>query len=239
MIPRRALERLCKEDRINQSRPDTVRDVLKAVPAHLFADLSTRIFQNADQQGRDTILRALSHGAAHLELDELFCSVQDEHVTEIFERLAFIKYEREKAEPFDLRRAQEALFSPRSSPITYGEGYSPTPDPTEMRIAKWISDQNTLLSEREKPSEHDNNRKRRHSETASEECDSSNVGDAIPESSLQERVGIRGQPERACKSIKATQSAIRCGERELRTRQVALPQTSQRSPRGVSKPRAR
>ncbi|KAL8987939.1 MAG: hypothetical protein Q9177_002916 [Variospora cf. flavescens] len=239
MIPRRALERLCKEDLINRSRSDTVHDVLKAVPAHLFVHLSNRIIQYADQRGHDTILRALSHSAAHIELDKLFCSVQDEHVTEIFELLAWVQHEREKAEPFDIRRAQEALFSPRSSPISYGEGYSPTPDPAEMRIAKWVSDQKTLLSEHNKSLGHVNNRKRHHSEIASDEHDSSHVDDALPEIEPQERVGVRRQPNRSCKSKGATQSAMPDGKRDLRTRKIAPPESNQRSTRGIVKPTTR
>ncbi|KAI4092952.1 MAG: hypothetical protein LQ339_007773 [Xanthoria mediterranea] len=236
MIPRKPLERLCQEDRINQSRSDTVHDLLKAVPAHLFTHLSTQIFQHADQKGRDTILRALSHAATHLELHTLCCSVQDEHVLEIFEHLVHIDHEREKAEPFDLQRAQDALFSRYDSPISRGD-CSTTPNPAEMRVAKWVSDQNTLRSEHDNPSEHRNNRKRRHSETASAEPNLSNVGVAFAEKELQERVATRQQPKRACKSINATQSAIRRRQREPRTRQMAL-QTAQLSPRGMSKPRA-
>ncbi|KAI4281132.1 MAG: hypothetical protein L6R35_005737 [Caloplaca aegaea] len=239
MIPRRALERLCKDERINQNRSDTVHDVLKDVSAQLFVHLITRIIQYADQQGRDTILRALSHSAAHIELDKLFCSLQDEHVTEVFDILAIIKYERQKAEPFDIRRAQEALFSPRSSPISYGEGYSPTPDPAEMRIAKWVSDQKTLLSEHNQSLGHVNNRKRHHSEVASDEHDSSHVVDALPEIEPRERVGVRRQPNRSCKSKGATQSAMPDGKRDLRTRKIAPPENNQRSTRGTVKPTTR
>ncbi|KAL8974895.1 MAG: hypothetical protein Q9197_000864 [Variospora fuerteventurae] len=239
MIPRRALERLCKEDRINQNRSDTVHDVLKDVSAQLFVHLITRIIQYADQRGRDTILRALSHSAAHIELDKLFCSLQDEHVTEIFDILAIINHERQKAEPFDIARAQEALFSPRSSPISYGEDYSPTPDPAEMRIAKWISDQNILLLEHDESSEHVNNRKRHHSKFASDEHDSYHVDDALPEIEPQERVGVRRQPNRSCKSKGATQSAMPDGKRDLRTRKVAPPESNKRSKRGIFKPTTR
>ncbi|KAI4235443.1 MAG: hypothetical protein LQ349_003179 [Xanthoria aureola] len=238
MIPREPLERLCQEDRLNQSRSDTVYDLLKAVPPHLFTHLSSHIFQHADQQSRDTILQALSHAAAHLELYTLVGSVQDEHVLKIFEHLAWISHEREKAEPYDLRRAQDALFSRYDSPISRGD-CSTTPDPAEMRVAKWVSDQNTLRSEHDNPSEHHNNRKRRHSETASDESNLFNVGVALPEKELQERVATRQQPKRACKNMNATQSAIRRRQREPRTRQVALPQSAQRSPRAMSKPRAR
>lgn len=238
MIPREPLERLCQEERLNQSRSDTVHGLLKAVPAHLFTHLSSHIFQHADQQGRHNILQALSHAAAHLELYTLVGSVQDEHVLKIFEHLAWISHERQKAEPLDLRRAQEALFSLCSSPPSRGD-CSTTPDPAEMRVAKWVSEQNTLRSEHDNASEHHNNRKRRHSETASDESNLSNVGVILPEKELQERVATRQQPMRACKSMNATQSAIRCGQRASLTRQVVLPQTTQRSPRGMSKPRVR
>ncbi|KAL8756591.1 MAG: hypothetical protein Q9199_002820 [Rusavskia elegans] len=240
MIPRRALERLCKSDKITQSQSDTVYALLKAVAGHLFSNLSTSIFQHADQHGRDAILRALSHSAAHLELDKVFCSLDDEDVTDIFDTLAVIEFERQKENADgDVGRAQEALFSPRSTPITYGEGYSPTPDPAEMRIAKWISDQNTLLSEHDKSSEHVSNRKRHHSEIASDEHDSSHIDDALPKIGPQERVGIRRQPDRSCKSKGATQSAMRDGKRGLRTRKVAPPESNRRSKRGISKPTTR
>lgn len=243
MIPREPLERLCQEDRLNHSPSDTVHDLLKAVPPHLFTHLNSHIFQHADQQGRHNILQALSHAAAPLELYTLVGSVQDEHVLKIFEHLAWISHERKKAEPFDLQRAQEALDSLCGSPISRGD-CSTTPDPAEMRVAKWVSDQNTLRSEHDNPEhdnppEHHNNRKRRHSETASENSNLSNLGVALPEKELQERVATRQQPKRACKSLNATQSAIGRRQREPRTRQVALPQTAQRSPRGISKPRAR
>ncbi|KAI4220090.1 MAG: hypothetical protein L6R36_007872 [Xanthoria steineri] len=238
MIPRKSLERLCQEDRLHQSRSVTVYDLLKAVPVHLFTHLSSHIFQHADQQGRNNILQALSHAAVHLELYTLVGSVQDEHVLKIFEHLAWISHEREKAEPFDLERAQEALYSFCGSPISRGD-CSTTPDPAERRVANWVSDQNTLRSERDNPSEHHNNRKRRHSETASDKSNLSNIGVAHAEKELQERVATRQQPKRACKSMNATQSAIRRRQQEPRTRRVALPQTAQRSPRGMSKPRAR
>ena len=221
MIPRRALKKLCKSDEISQNRSDAVYGVLEAVPIRLFTDMSTRIFQHADQHGRDTILRALSLCAAHSELDELFCPVKDEDVTEIFDILALIKFNIKKENVGgDIRRAQEALFSPRSSP-NVSEDYSPTPDPAEMRISKWISDQNTLPPEHDKPSEHVKNRKRRRSDIASNECDSSHIGNALPETELQKRVGTRRQPNRCCKSTRATQSAIRRGQRKLRTRKIA------------------
>ena len=238
MIPREPLERLCQEDRLNHSPSDTVHDLLKAVPPHLFTHLSSHIFQHADQQGRHNILQALSHAAAPLELYTLVGSVRDEHVLKIFEHLAWISHERKKAEPFDLQRAQEALDSLCGSPISRAD-CSTTPDPAAMRVAKWVSDQNTLRSEHDNPLEHHNHRKRRHSGTASDECDLSNVGDAFPDKELQERVATRQQPKRACKSMNATQSAIRRRQREPRTRQVALPQTAQHSPRGMSKPGAR
>ncbi|KAI4146050.1 MAG: hypothetical protein LQ341_002190 [Variospora aurantia] len=240
MIPRRALERLCKSDEITQTQSETVYALLKAVAGHLFSNLSTSIFQHADQLGRDAILRALSHSAAHLELNKVFCSLDDENVTDIFDTLAVIKFQRQKENADgDVRRAQEALFSPRSTPITYGEDYSPTPDPAEMRIAKWISDQNTLLSEHDKSSEHVNNRKRHHSEIASDGHDSSHVDDALPEIEPQERVGVRRQPNRSCKSKGATQSAMPDGKRDLRTRKVAPPESNKRSTRGIFKPTTR
>ena len=208
MIPRRALKRLCKSDEISKGRSDTVYGVLQAVPARLFTDMSTRIFQHADQDGRDTILRALSLSAAHFELDELFCPVEDEDVTEIFDILALIKFNRQKENADgDIRRAQEALFSPHSS-TKNSEDHSPTPDPAETRIAKWISDQNTLPPEHDRPSEQVKNRKRRRSDVASNECDSSHIGNTLNETELQKREGTRRQPKRSCKSTRATQSAI-------------------------------
>lgn len=94
MIPRRALERLCKSEEIIQSQLDIVYDLLKAVAGYLFSNLSTSIFQHADQHGRDTILRVLSHSAARLELDKVFCFLDDKDVTNIFDTLAIIKFER-------------------------------------------------------------------------------------------------------------------------------------------------
>ena len=221
MIPRRALERLCKSDVITQSQSDTVYALFKAVAGHRFSNLSTSIFQHADQGGRDTILRALGHSAAHLELDKVFCSLDDEDVTDIFNNLAVIKFERQKENADgDVRRAQEFLFSPPGSSLDY-EGYSPTPDPAEMRTAKWISDQSTLPSNCHKPSEHVNNRTRRHSEIASDECDSSRMGDALPEIAAQEKVGVRRQANRSCKSTRASQSPMRDGKPDLRARGIS------------------
>lgn len=239
MIPRRALERLCKSDDITQSQSDIVYTLLKAVADHLFSNLSTSIFQHADQHGRDTILHALSRSAAHLELDKVFCSLDDEDVTDIYDTLAVIKFERQKENADgDIQRAQKALFSPPGSSLNY-EGYSPTPDPAEMRIAKWISDQSTLPSECHKPLKHVNNRKRRHPEIANDECNSSRMGDALPETEAQERVGIRRQPNRSCKSTRASQSLMRDGKSDLRARQIARPEGNQRSTRGISRPTTR
>lgn len=242
-IPRRNLERLCKSDVINQSRSDTVYGVLKDVPDRLFTELSTRIFQHADQHGRHTILRALSLSAAHLELDKLFCPVQDEDVNKIHRILAVIEFKREKEnrDGEDVRTAQEALWRAMDDPLSLPEvvSGSPTPDPVEMRIAKWISDQNNLPPEHDRPSEHVKNRKRRHSDIASDECNSSHVGNAFPEMELQERVVTRQQPKRSCKGTRETQGARRCGERELRTRKTARSEAPQRSTRGISKPTIR
>ncbi|KAL8942680.1 MAG: hypothetical protein Q9216_001534 [Gyalolechia sp. 2 TL-2023] len=231
---------LCKSDEIIQSQSETVYALLKAVAGHLFSNLSTSIFQHADQHGRDSILRALSHSAAHLELDEVFCSLDDDDVTDIFDTLAVIKFERQKEDADgDVRRAQDALFSPCSTPTTYGEDYSPTPDPAEMRIANWISDQNTLLSAHDKSSEHVNKRKRHHSEITSDEHNSSHVDDAVHDIEPQETVDRRRQPNRSCKSKETAQSAIPDSKRARRMPKTKPPESSQRSTRGIFEPTTR
>ncbi|KAI4282098.1 MAG: hypothetical protein L6R38_003182 [Xanthoria sp. 2 TBL-2021] len=236
MVPRRSLARLCRSEEITRNQSDTVFALLKDVAGHRFSHLSTAIFHHADQEGRDAILRALSNSATSLELDKVFCSLDDGDVTDIFGTLAVIKHEEKKKDADgDIQRAQDAVFPPCSIP-SLGEDYSPTPDPAEMRIDKWISDQNTLLSEHDKSSEHVNNRKRHHSEIASDEHDSSHIDDALPEVGPQERVGIRRQPDRSCKSKGVTQSAMRDGKRGLRTRKIAPPENNRRSKRGISKP---
>ena len=143
MISRRALERLCKSDEINRSRSNTIYDVLEIVFDRLFIDLSTRIFQHANQHDRDTILRALSFNVVHFELDKLFCSVSNENVIEIFDTLTLIEFKRKKENANeDIRGAQkalwcaqEALFFSRNSSRNF-EGYSSTSNSIEMRIAK-------------------------------------------------------------------------------------------------------
>ncbi|KAI4087050.1 MAG: hypothetical protein LQ344_007054 [Seirophora lacunosa] len=234
MAPRLPLEKLCKSKYILEYQPDAIHRVLKADSARLFTNLSTRIFHHADQHGRDTILRALSLSAAHLELDKLFSPLRDADVSEIFRILALFKFERVQEDPGDLQSAQDAAFSSVSSPENY-EGYSTTPDPAEMRITEWISDQKNLRSEHDRRSEHAKNRKRRHSDITSDECDSSHAGSAILEPQIQEEVAIRRQPKRSGKITRATQSAIQCGERELRTRKVPRSEAPQRSTRGIPK----
>ncbi|KAL8903710.1 MAG: hypothetical protein Q9207_003754 [Kuettlingeria erythrocarpa] len=239
MIPRRSLARLCKSEEITQNQSDVVYALLKSVAGHRFSNLSTSIFEHADQHGRDTILRALSQSAAHLELDKVFCSLDDEDVTDIFNTLADIEFERQKNNAGrDVGRAQDALFPPCSIP-SLGEDYSPTPDPVDMRIVQWISDQNTLLPEHEKSSEHVNNQKRPQPEIASDEHELSHVYDAFPEIEPQERVGVRRQPSRSCKSKRATQGAMQYGKRGGRTPKIAAPKSNQRSTRGIAKPTTR
>lgn len=234
MAPRLSLNKLCESRYILEYQPDAIHRVLKAGSARLFTNLSTRIFHHADQHGRDTILRALSLSAAHLELDKLFSPLRDADISEIFSILVPFKVERVQEDPGDLRSAQDAAFPPLSISENY-EGYSTTPDPAEMRIAEWVSDQKNLRLEQDRLSEHAKNRKRRHSDITSDECDSSHAGSAISEPQIQERVATRRQPKRSCKNTRATQSAIRCGERELRPRKIPRLEAPQRSTQGIPK----
>lgn len=136
MVPRRSPARLCRSEEITRNQSDTVFALLKAVAGYRFSHLSTAIFQHADQAGRDAILRTLSNSAASLELNKVFCSLDDRDVTDIFGTLAVIKHEeRKKNTDGDIQRAQNAVFPPYSIP-SLGEDYSPTPDPAEIKVAQ-------------------------------------------------------------------------------------------------------
>ncbi|KAL8961302.1 MAG: hypothetical protein Q9193_002127 [Seirophora villosa] len=116
MAPRLPLNKLCESQYILEYQPDAIHRLLKAGSARLFNNLSTRIFHHADQHGRDTILRALSLSAAHLELDKLFSPLRDADINEIFSILVPFKVERVQEDPGDLRSAQDAAFPPLSIP---------------------------------------------------------------------------------------------------------------------------
>lgn len=101
----------------------------------------------------------------------------------------------------------------------------PTPD-------RLISDQNTLQPE------HDKKRKRDHSDDGSDDYNSLNVGAGLSKMEHREKMAVRRQPKRSCKSTRAAQSAVPINERNLQQRKAAKPKATQRSTRSISKPTA-
>ncbi|KAL9024607.1 MAG: hypothetical protein Q9196_006395, partial [Gyalolechia fulgens] len=209
MYTRKNLERVCQSRVFEEDKADTVYSVLKAVSTSrpLFSDLVTRLFEHADPSGRDSILRALGNSVADIGLEKLLCPDREEDVHELFEVMALMSFEKQKART-NIGRAQEALSSLRNlSPLPFDEG-SPTPTPSEMRTAKWISDQNTLRSN------HDKKRKRDDSDNGSDE----HAEPVSPKPGPRERSSTRRPPKRASKGTMAAQSAVHKSERNLRPR---------------------
>ncbi|KAL8709387.1 MAG: hypothetical protein Q9220_005881 [cf. Caloplaca sp. 1 TL-2023] len=213
----------CMNDDFIQCQSDTVYALLKAVTSHLFSNLIKIIFQHTDQEGRDSVLRALSRSVAHLELDKVFSSLGAEDKIDIYDTLAAIKLEkrREIAEA-DLSPTPEALLSPSGDTGAYGQDYSPTPDPAETGIARWISDQQDLMFE----SGH--KRKRHYSDTLSEHD--------ILNTDPQRNIDMRRQPDRSCKS--KARITMRDNKPDLGMRKIARPKSKRRSrpaiPRGAT-----
>lgn len=105
----------------------------------LFSELSTRVFEHADQIGRDTILRALGDSIVDVELEKLSCPDREEDANEIYQVMVLRSFDEQKAQAH-IGRAQDALSSASNlSPSPMSEG-NPTPEQGEIRTAKWIFD---------------------------------------------------------------------------------------------------
>ncbi|KAL8932194.1 MAG: hypothetical protein Q9211_006467 [Gyalolechia sp. 1 TL-2023] len=228
MYTRKNLERVCQSSEFEEDKADTVYSVLKAVSTSrtLFSDLVTRLFEHADPNGRDSILRALGNSVADIGLEKLLCPDREEDVHELFGVMALMSFEKQKARPVDIGRVQDALRSDNNLPPLPSDEGSLTPTPSEMRTAKWISDQNTLRSN------HDKKRKRDDSDNGSDE----HAEPVSPKPGPRERSSTRRPPKRASKGTKAAQSAVHKSERNLRPRKVAKPEGNQHPVQGICEP---
>ena len=212
MNHRKDLERLCKSNEITQNQAVTVNDLLRSVNDHLFSHLSHSIYQFAGDAGRKAIILALSSTAAHLELDKVFCSLNNDDVADTYDTLEWLRMRGERKNAGeDTQHTREIPVSPHTAHSSVVDDCSTTPDPAHLRTFKWIYDQKSLQSENA------DGPKRRHCETANLGLASSYENNLVP---LSKYSHIRRQPHRSCKGGNVKQHATRRDKRNTDMRKL-------------------